>query len=149
MIVVSSVIFTFSLNLHTQWFTFSRFLKTNPRSYFCCPHGERCGSRAPPWCCERCWCWRRGGGARRRSQDRGQPAARQDTVPDISRSPRQHAVESLKALGEDGGAVVRNTSPTVQGYSKQEENLEKAKKYIIRIKNVFRICQIMNKIFDS
>ena len=69
-----------------------------------------------------------GGEEEEQCQDRGQPAARQDTVPDISRSPRQHAVESLKALGEDGGAVVRNTSPTVQGYSKQEENLEKAKK---------------------
>lgn len=39
-----------------------------------------------------------GGEEEEQSQSRRQPAARQDAVPDISHSPRQHAVESLKAL---------------------------------------------------
>lgn len=43
-------------------------------------------------------------------QSCGQPAARQDAVPDISRSPRQHAVESLKALKMTEGTPVSKTA---------------------------------------
>lgn len=37
--------------------------RKDTQPHFCCRHCERCGSRAPPWCCERCWGWTRGGGA--------------------------------------------------------------------------------------
>lgn len=37
------------------------------------------------------------------SQSCRQPAAHQDAVPDISHSPRQHAVDSLKALQRTTG----------------------------------------------
>lgn len=39
-----------------------------------------------------------GGEEEEQRQSCGQPAARQDTMPDISRSPKEHPVESLKAL---------------------------------------------------
>lgn len=44
------------------------------------------------------------GGEEEQRQSRGQPAARQDAQPDISSSsPRQHAVESGKALRQHTG----------------------------------------------
>lgn len=57
--IVLFVLLTFSL------FNLPKLLSKNEdkKSYFCCRHCEQCGSRAPPWCCERCWVWRRGGGA--------------------------------------------------------------------------------------
>lgn len=51
-----------------------------------------------------------GGEEEEQRQSCRQPAARQDAVLDISRSPRQHAVESLKGTGEDGGMLVSKIS---------------------------------------
>lgn len=53
-----------------------------------------------------------GGEEEEQRQGCGQPAARQDAEPDISRSPGQHAVESLKALkGTQGAPVSKGIAP--------------------------------------
>lgn len=83
-----------------------------------------------------------GGEEEEQRQSCGQPAARQDAVAVISRSPRQHAVEVAQGTEKrTEGRRVSNISLTVRGHLKQKRLKSRKKTEILILLKIINILK--------